>query len=112
MDNAVDTQVENTESQVIESAETDTIENTEAGEAKKRGAKPILERADKLKSALSAIEAGAAQEGEQMPSRFIQHRLVEAGLVAFQQVKEEKRRGRPRNVPHLTPAGAVMLESL
>lgn len=84
----------------------------EAAEPKKRGAKPILERTDKLKSALTAINAGAPQEGESMPSRFIQYRLAEAGLVEFQQVKEEGRRGRPRNVPHLTPAGAVMLETL
>ena len=68
------------------------------------GPKDIFEKDGALEAALLAIYAGAPQEGEEMPSRFIEKRLEEAGLVCFEPVKTGKA-GRPRLVAYLTGAG-------
>ena len=76
--------------------------------APKRGAKEIFEKRDALVRALRAIKHGKV---ETMPSRYHQHRLAEAGLIAFEQVQSGKR-GRPQMIPHLTREGVVKLATI
>jgi len=78
-----------------------------AAEPKKRGPKSIWERENGVETALKAIHAGAAQEGDTMPSRFIQKQLANAGLVEFVPVKTPGTLGRPKLVAFLTAAGLV-----
>ena len=89
----------------VETPETETPEV--AAEPKKRGPKSIWERENGVETALKAIHAGAAQEGDTMPSRFIQKQLAEAGLVEFVPVKTPGTMGRPKLVAFLTAAGLV-----
>lgn len=71
----------------------------------KVGPKNIFEKDGAVESALLAIYAGAAKEGEEMPSRFIEKKLAEAGLVYFEPVKVPGAAGRPRHVAYLTSSG-------
>jgi hypothetical protein len=76
----------------------------------KRGAKPIFEKRDTLIRALRAIKHGDI-EGANMPSRYHQHRLADAGLVMFETVQSGKR-GRPQLIPHLTREGVATLATM
>jgi len=76
----------------------------------KRGRKEIFEKRDQLVRALRSIQNRDA-EGVELPSRFIQMRLADAGLIAFEDVKTGGR-GRPRKVAALTDEGIVALATL
>ena len=93
-----------------EAGDSPEAETPVAAEPKKRGPKSIWERENGVETALTAIHAGAAQEGDTMPSRFIQKQLAEAGLVEFVPVKTPGTLGRPKLVPFLTAAGLVRID--
>lgn len=94
-----------TNPEIIGEGEAETVDTS----PKKRGPKSIFEREGGVEAALLAIHAGAAPEGEKMPTRFIEKQLAEAGLVYFQAVKTPGAVGRPRHVAYLTGAGLVRI---
>ena len=76
----------------------------------KRGRKAIFEKRDELVRALRSIQK-QEQEGVKLPSRYVQMRLADAGLVQFDTVKTGGR-GRPRKVAELTQEGVARLATL
>ena len=100
---------EDTETEVAETPETGTPEV--AAEPKKRGPKPIVEDPERMAAALQAIYAGAPREGAEMPSRFIEKKLAEIGMVDFVKVKKPGTMGAPRMVATLTPAALAFIGS-
>jgi hypothetical protein len=77
---------------------------------KRSGRKAIFEKRDELVRALRSIEK-QEQEGVKLPSRYIQMRLADAGLVQFNTVKTGGR-GRPRRVAELSQEGVATLATL
>ena len=107
-----DTETEVTETPETEVAETPETETPEvAAEPKKRGPKPIVEDPERMAAALQAIYAGAPREGAEMPSRFIEKKLAEIGMVDFVKVKKPGTMGAPRMVATLTPAALAFIGS-
>ena len=100
---------EDTETEAAETPETETPEV--AAEPKKRGPRPIVEDPERMAAALQAIYAGAPQEGAEMPSRFIEKKLAEIGMVDFVKVKKPGTVGAPRMVATLTPAALAFIGS-
>ena len=72
----------------------------------KRGRKAIFEKRDELVRALRSIQK-QEQEGVKLPSRYVQMRLADAGLVQFDTVKTGGR-GRPRKVADWYDAGGAL----
>lgn len=76
----------------------------------RRGRKEIFEKRDELVRALRSIQK-RDDEGVKLPSRYVQLRLADAGLVQFGTVKTGGR-GRPRKVADLTREGVAALATL
>lgn len=88
----------------------ETQESVVEKQSKKRGPKSMWERPGAVEKILQSIHAGAAQEGENMPSRWVEKQLAEAGLVEFKSVASGKP-GRPALMAYVTPRGLAKIGS-
>jgi len=75
-----------------------------------RGRKEIFQKRDQLVQALRAIHKNTG-ENVTLPSRFLQMRLSEAGLIGFQDVKTGGC-GRPQKVAYLTRDGLATMATI